>query len=122
MRNWKYRLASYMAGRYGIDELNKFLIVAAFVLFILSVFILHRPLYLLGWMLLIYSYVRIMSRNILKRQMENMKYLQKKESLLSKKYGFFRCPNCGQNCRVPKNKGKIRITCPKCGNKFEERT
>ena len=32
---------------------------------------------------------------------------------------FFTCPNCRNRLRVPAGKGKIAITCPKCGTRFE---
>ena len=28
------------------------------------------------------------------------------------------CPHCYKKLKVPKQKGKIRITCPHCGNQF----
>ena len=33
-------------------------------------------------------------------------------------YSYFRCPQCGQQLRVPRGRGKISITCPKCGHQF----
>lgn len=35
---------------------------------------------------------------------------------------YFRCKNCGQILSVPRGKGRIRITCPKCGCKAEKRS
>ncbi|MBR3231854.1 MAG: hypothetical protein IKF75_04170, partial [Lachnospiraceae bacterium] len=37
-----------------------------------------------------------------------------------KTYRYFKCPGCGQEVRVPKGKGRIRITCPKCHQSFEK--
>jgi DNA-directed RNA polymerase subunit RPC12/RpoP len=37
-------------------------------------------------------------------------------------YRIYKCPSCGQKTRVPKHKGRIEITCPKCRNKFIKRT
>lgn len=34
----------------------------------------------------------------------------------------FPCPQCGQELRVPKGKGKLQIRCPKCGNEFVKKT
>ncbi len=40
-----------------------------------------------------------------------------------KNYGLkmciFKCPGCGADIRIPANKGRIMITCPKCGKEFE---
>ena len=33
-------------------------------------------------------------------------------------YRFFKCPQCKQTVRVPKGRGKICITCPKCKTEF----
>ena len=35
-----------------------------------------------------------------------------------KNYSYFSCPSCRTLVRVPKGKGNIRITCPKCGETF----
>lgn len=35
---------------------------------------------------------------------------------------YLKCPNCGQMLSVPKGKGKIRVTCPKCHAKMETRS
>ena len=35
---------------------------------------------------------------------------------------FLKCPNCGQIMSVPKGKGKIRVTCPKCRTKIETKS
>ena len=34
-------------------------------------------------------------------------------------YCYYYCPNCKQQVRVPAGKGKVRITCPRCNEKFE---
>ena len=34
-------------------------------------------------------------------------------------YCYYYCPNCKQQVRVPAGKGKVRMTCPRCGEKFE---
>ncbi len=32
------------------------------------------------------------------------------------------CPGCGKHYKVPKGKGKVRITCKACGNQFDKLT
>ena len=79
---------------------------------------------------LIYSYVRIFSRNIPKRAAENRWYLAKQAAVsqrfssmktrwrMRQTYRYFRCPHCRQELRVPRGRGRISITCPKCGTSF----
>lgn len=35
-----------------------------------------------------------------------------------KQYRYLTCTQCGQKLRVPRGKGKIRVTCTKCRNQF----
>ena len=122
-----------MAGRNGMDAFARFLSSAALVLLILSMFIpgyVGAALWILALACLVYSYFRIFSRNTAKRYTENAKFLsvkykvtnwfrRKKERIQqSKTHRFYRCPQCGITTRIPKGKGKIKITCPKCGNTF----
>ncbi|MEA5040692.1 MAG: hypothetical protein VB086_12790 [Clostridiaceae bacterium] len=134
MRNW---LARALAGRYGIDHLNRFLCVTAMVALVVSM--LMKPLlatvfWALAVLCLIWSYIRMFSRRIEKRQQENLRYMHYKYEITSRlrglrtrmaqrrQYKLFKCPNCGITARVPRGKGKIRITCPKCGHDFEARS
>ena len=41
---------------------------------------------------------------------------------LDKAHKYFTCKNCKTICRVPVGKGKIVITCPKCGAQIHART
>ena len=125
-------LRHFMYGRYGVDSLGRFLIGVMFVLIVLSFFIRGWIPQVLIWALLFYSYFRMFSRNIPKRYAENQKYLSVSGSVrkffrIRKKrfddrgtYRHFTCPKCGQDLRVPKGKGKVRITCPKCRTSFEK--
>ena len=46
--------------------------------------------------------------------------INKIEALLD--YKIIGCSKCNTRMRVPKNKAKIRVTCPKCGYQFEMTT
>ena len=131
------KLAQFMYGRRGIDEFSRFLLIAELVMIALSsimggiVQAVIRPLILAC---LVYAGIRIFSRNMSKRQKENAWYLRKKTGFLKwfrsvqerwvqrKEFRFFRCPSCHTLLRVPKGKGKILLTCRKCGNRFERRS
>lgn len=126
----KEKVQRFMMGRYGFDELSKIYLGLTIVLMIISMFVNNSLLYILSLVLLVYCYFRAFSRNITKRQQENQKFLNfryecrvkwdkfKRRKEQKKIYRFFKCPQCKQTVRVPKGKGKICITCPKCRTEF----
>lgn len=132
------QLLQYMAGRYGNDQLNRFLSIAGLVFAFLAILLSRRNLATLMWLiavaLITLVYVRMLSRNVYKRSDENTKYLRKKNSVIRafnlrkerwkqrKSYKFFTCPLCHTSLRVPRGKGKINIVCRKCGNSFQGKT
>lgn len=119
-----------MAGRYGVDQLSKVLLIISLVLLVISMFTHWGILYVLALVALIYTYFRMFSRNIAKRSAENQAYMNFRYGLSVKRdkakrrheqrkiYRFYKCPNCKQEVRVPRGKGKICITCPKCRTEF----
>lgn len=68
--------ANLMRGRYGTDNLNRFLLIVAFAVIIIDMFLRWRILDLVTVALLIYVYCRMFSRNINARYRENQKFLQ----------------------------------------------
>ena len=126
----KERMQRFMAGRYGNDQLNQFIFIVAIISMVLEIITRQSLFYTLTLVLLILAYVRVFSRNINKRYEENMKFLQKKDAILNKlrkqkyyaaqrrNFHIYTCPQCKQKIRIPKGKGKIRITCPKCRTSF----
>lgn len=134
MNKFKNALYRFMSGRYGNDSLNNFIMISALVFMLLNAFWWKNGIvYTVVWALLILNIFRSYSRNIYKRRMENSKFqtlvkpitkrfgLAKKQKT-DKEHRYFICPSCSQNVRVPRGKGKIVITCPKCGNKFERKS
>ncbi len=132
--NFKNKLAYWMQGRYGNDELNNALYITFIVLWVITL-ITRKPIfYWIGLVALGYSLYRSFSRDHLKRSNERLWFLKKLEQIkkLPKQWKqrweqrnthkFYRCKQCGVTIRVPKGKGQIEITCPKCGHKFIERT
>lgn len=130
MRAWFQR---FMSGRYGGDAFSNFLSLAALVVVVLGLFVpglFGMLLGWLGWAVLIYSYYRIFSRNIPRRAAENRWFLAQRYAVQQrfagartrfaqrKVYRYFRCPRCRQQLRVPRGRGRISITCPKCGTSF----
>lgn len=127
---FREKVQRFMAGRYGADELSRVLLAAVMILLVLSVFVRWTPVYLLGLLLLVYCYYRMLSKNISKMYAQNQKYLTWRYKVLAKWnsrkvnreqrkiYRYFKCPQCKQKVRVPKGRGKICITCPKCKMEF----
>lgn len=128
-----------MYGRNGYDAFSMFLLAAALVLLILSRLFYKAPflsilLQLGSWFALGYCIWRVLSRNTYKRQRENARYYEKQQAVARwfrslkdrwqqrKEYKFFRCPSCHALLRVPRGKGKLLLTCRKCGNRFERKS
>ena len=131
------RFYQFMTGRNGSDLFSRFLSFAA-VAFMLLALVLRGTVGTALWyaalLLLIYDYFRIFSRNLSRRRAENAKYCQYRGLLIDsfrdwrerrcqrRDYKFFRCPSCSVMLRVPRGKGRIRVTCRKCGTSFERKT
>ena len=127
------KLARFMAGRNGIDQLNLFLLGLDLVLLLVaSLFRGSAGLlaYVPVFLLLGLTYFRMLSRDLLRRREENDKYLRARYRLSAnlkfrrekwvqrKDYKFFTCPACKTTLRVPRGHGKLKIVCRKCGNSF----
>ena len=123
---FKAAVRRFMEGRYGTDKLNMAILVVGSILCLL-VIILPFPLLdliltVLSYVLMFISIFRMLSRNTYKRYQENRKYLRFKERLCDRQHRYYDCPRCRQPIRVPRGKGKISITCPKCKEKFIKKT
>ena len=115
----------FMAGRYGHDRLNiTMLVVGCALCFVqfLTPDSVDVVLMILSEALLILSLFRCFSRNAYKRYNENRKFLLLIDRIKDRDHRYYACPKCRQTVRVPKGKGKIAITCPKCREKFVKKT
>ena len=145
MIGMKEKLKQFFTNRYGGDPLNTVICVIALVSFVaasilgcihnLPCFIIGVVLYVVSAAALIFSCFRMLSRDLTARKAEYDKYRKKvveplmrtrselkTRSKQRKTHKFFKCPKCRQTVRVPKGKGKVRITCPKCGEVFIKET
>ena len=130
----KDRLQRFMYGRYGNDNLNRFISISALLFSILSIFTKGAIANSLTFLLLFLCFFRMLSKNIYKRQQENLSYLRIKSEITSyfkrtklhisqrKTHRFYKCPSCKLKLRVPKGKGLITISCPKCKDSFNKKT
>ena len=71
---------------------------------------------------LIWSIVRMYSRNVEARRRENARWIGFCNRVKDRDNRYFKCPRCRQMVRVPRGKGTINIRCPKCGEKFIRKT
>ena len=129
----KEKFYRFMQGRYGIDQLNSFLMIVCIICFIVNMFIGSIVLTFIAYGTWLFVIFRMFSKNIYARNRENDKYLNffsplsrwLKLKLMSKQdqsNKYFSCPKCKQMVRVPKGHGTVVVTCPNCQNKFEKRT
>ena len=119
-------MRKYMAGRYGTDKLNLAILGTALAICVVTGFVKIPLVNLLmtaaSYGLMIWAICRSFSRNTYKRYQENRKFLQFFDRLKDRDHCYYDCPRCRQNVRVPRGKGKIAITCPRCKEKFIRKT
>ncbi len=128
---FREKLARFMYGRYGVDQLNRALLWGYLICAILAIFL--SPFYIVSLLMMIWMFFRIFSKNIYKRQLENQKYLkisgkikgwfrlQKNKFKERKTHRYRTCPYCKATLRLPNKKGKHTVCCPKCRKDFEVR-
>lgn len=145
---FRYRMARFMQGRYGVDGLNRFLSILCLVFIILQMFTRLPLFWWLTMAVIIYMYYRMFSRNISKRYQEGQRFdafwirlkgrfqgfwwrvthlreamaARDAERARNKGYHIYKCPKCSQKIRIPKGKGHIMVTCPKCRFEFHKKS
>ena len=138
MRNFFYRvtgaIARFMYGRNGTDQLNAALLSAYLLVWLIQILLgrnntVRMVLEGASLALAVLILFRTFSRNLPKRRAENAKFLTwwspvknraaiARQRRKDKDHKYFVCKNCKTVCRVPSGKGRLEITCPKCGCKI----
>ncbi len=137
----RYKFMQFMQGRYGVDQLNRFLSLACLVLIVAQLFLPVRILWWLALACLALMYFRMFSRNIAKRYRENQQWMEftsklrtfftdfrynithlKENHERNKDFHIYKCPRCSQKIRIPKGKGHIMVRCPRCGFEFHKKS
>lgn len=145
MRNFLYRVQNAMSrflyGRNGADQLNSALLVCYLVLWVGGALVaaltrsnvVSTVVNALMTVLAVVILYRMLSKNLVKRRAENAKFLAWwhpvrnrltgiRQRRADKDHKYFTCKQCKTICRVPAGKGKITITCPKCGAKIQAKS
>ena len=119
-----------MGGRYGPDHLGVAMIICSLVLYAIFGITGYEPVMYVSFLIVIVALYRILSRKISRRRAENDRFIRywwpiktkisrKLVSVKQRKtHKFLKCPSCSNTLRVPKGKGKLQITCPRCGERF----
>ena len=151
MGKFLFRLKMFMQNRYGADPLYYALMVLYLILLVLHIAfiritIVGRILNLLSWAVLIFAFYRVFSRNFEARRRENDAFMRLWGRVSSGNIGHFtnagnpfggsgfgavqsvpkdkklvKCPKCKATLRVPRQKGKHNVRCPRCNNLFSIR-
>lgn len=131
--NLTNKIRAFMIGRYGNDELSRFLVFLSLGLMVLSFVPYLRILYIFALIALVFSYYRILSKDYAKRTMERNRYFIIKNKFISKiniyksiikdrkTHKYFKCKKCKQYTRVPRGVGKIELTCRVCKTKMTKK-
>ena len=137
-------LRQFFYGRYGRDHLNMALVFLAVALSFLSRFFLGNILMMVSYGIVALFLFRALSRNIPRRQAENALFLEATRGLRNRvsqggnsagfgggggqkvkkdraNYRYFKCPGCKQAMRIPRGRGKVRVTCSKCDMQFNKK-
>lgn len=129
--NW---LSNFLNGRNGNDQLSLALSVLSIFILLIGNVTKQSFISLIAFLPIFLMLFRTFSKNVEKRRLENYKFMIKVSPIYSwirktaikfrdfKTHKYLKCPNCKATLRVPKGKGKIFITCPKCKNGFNKKT
>lgn len=130
MNGFFYRIQRFMAGRNGIDKLNRFLFILYIVLSFFSIFFHSLIFYIIQLSFAGYIIFRTLSRNLHRRSRENLFYIKIETSVKNffirqknkvrdrKTHRYIKCKHCKSKLRVKRQKGKHNVRCPRCRQEF----
>ncbi|NLD58195.1 MAG: hypothetical protein GX647_00865 [Clostridiales bacterium] len=130
-QRFRCALARFMQGRHGYDQLTRFMLWAALAFYALGIF---PPIWFLGYVglaILILALLRVFSKNVSQRVLENAKYLQLSAKIRTgipqararfknrREYKYFRCPKCRSWLKLKRGAGEGTLTCGNCKHSFK---
>ena len=125
-------MAEFMQGRYGMDKLNRFILIVTGVLYLINLFVRSSIMTVIILLLIALFIFRALSKNITKRLYENRRFLDifggvgeffKRQYMKLrdiKTHRYIRCPYCKAQLRLKKRTGVQQIHCPRCGEEFKK--
>lgn len=127
------KIRQLMAGRYGNDFLNAALFIFGAVISVVCSLFRIPFGSLISFIPYGIALCRMLSKDYTKRSAENARFLElskpwrdflmkKFRQLQDKDHRYYSCPKCHNTLRVPKGRGKIKISCPHCNKEFIKRT
>ena len=151
MGRFREKLYRFMYGRYGADDLYKFLLVTFWVLWLIEIITVALlpdgatkaiTQFVFGALLILimsWTTFRMMSKNIYRRRRENETYLKIRSNMRrffcgntskgtksgnrdDEFYIFRDCTKCGCTLRLPRRSGKNSVKCPRCNHSFYVKT
>ena len=129
-RSFYERIARFMYGRNGSDDICRIIMILCTVLIVVNLFFRSFIISAIELALIAYATFRMLSKNVVKRRQENQKYksfenkikqyfLQLKNRFRDRKTHVYRkCPACKSTLRLPKVKGSHSVNCPRCKKSF----
>lgn len=131
--NFIYKLQKFMTGRYGPDDLYKFLLKLYIFIFIIDLIINFKILTIIELLIVSIMFYRFLSKNIKQRRKENDTYLKIKKKItkpfinIKRNYQnrdyhvYKKCPKCKTTLKLPlpPKRGIQHVKCPKCKNKIK---
>ena len=133
MDKWIYKIRKFMIGRYGPDDLYKFLFGIYIILFIIDLFINSNILNALELLIVLIMLYRLLSKNITRRRKENSCYLKMKKKVIKPfqnikrnfkdrdYYVYKKCHKCKSTLKLPlpSKRGIQKVKCPTCKNRIK---
>lgn len=121
------KIQKFMYGRYGADDLYRFLLRTYVVLIIANIFLNNKILSVLGFIVIIFMFYRFFSKNCYQRRKENNKYLELKRAFLTpfkdmkrniqdQDNVYKKCFSCKTTLKLPApmKRGIKHAKCPNC--------
>lgn len=136
--SFREKVARFLSGRNGPDELYRFSFVIWMLLFLAQLLlgafrlsVASRLMGLLTWVAIGWQLFRCFSRNLPARRRENEAYLRLRRRLGGrcrlllrqirerKTHVYRNCPACKNVLRLPRVKGDHTVCCPVCRHRFQ---